>query len=316
MFGGNNQNPRRPIGVAVTGTGVVLAQASRPGTDASAGYTLAAQASAPLDASIKPGDAGYDAALADAITAALKQDRFVGKQCVSAMPAESLRYKNVRLPKMPEHELPQAVAWEAKERAAHAGPSATQYYFAGEVRQGHDIRCEVVLLTAPQPAVDAHVRGLTMAGLKPEAIEANAAALARAATPCGQTNFILQVGEHALEAVIAQGERVLLNKLLPASDGIAQADHAELAREIGLCLRYHSVTFRGEKPGRLFLAGQAAPETLVQAVRDALAIDVLPLGDAMPGTLGPEPRRIDTCSAVAAGLSLRTPSAQTQRGAA
>ncbi len=316
MFGGNNQNTRRPIGVAVTETGVVLAQAGRPGADPSAGYTLAAQAAALFSAAIKPGDAGYDAVLADAITAALKQDRFVGRQCVSAMPAESLRYKNVRLPKMPEHELPQAVAWEAKERATHSGPSATQYYYAGEVRQGHDIRCEVVLLTATQPAVDAHVRGLTQAGLRPEAIDANAAALARAATPCGQTNFILQVGEHALEAVIAQGERVLLNKLLPASDGLDQADHAELAREIGLCLRYHSVTFRGEKPGRLLLTGQAAPEPLVQAIRDALAIDVLPLGEAMPDSTGTPGQCLDTCSAVAAGLSLRSAAAQTLRGAA
>jgi hypothetical protein len=55
---------------------------------------------------------------------------------------------------------------------------------------------------------------------------------------------------------------------------------------------------------------------LVRAIRDALAIDVLPLYEAMPASAGTPGQRLDTCSAVAAGLSLRRAAAQTLRGAA
>ena len=311
MFGGKTNKTRAPIGVAVTPTGVYLAQVDRAGAPGTPGaYTLAASASALLPAGITPSDTGYDDELARTVTTALMSADFKGRAAVSAMPAESLNYKNIRLPQMPDTDLSKAVAWEAKERAAPGVPTANQFYHAGEVHQGQDTRCEIILLSAQQAQVDAHIRGLTQAKLRPVAIDATAAALARATALSDETHCILHLGDRTIEAVIAQGPRVLFNKLIPAEDIGPNADN--LAREIGLCLRYHSVTFRGNKPGRVLLAGQPAPEPLLAAVRETLAVEVSPLHNPFNGTAA-EPLG---AFAAAAGLSLRDTPAQAKRGAA
>ena len=47
----------------------------------------------------------------------------------------------------------------------------------------------------------------------------------------------------------------------------------ELGREIGLCLRYYSVTFRGQRPGKLrLLGGEAADPMLLGVLNAALSL--------------------------------------------
>ncbi|MFI4859736.1 MAG: type IV pilus biogenesis protein PilM [Phycisphaerales bacterium JB063] len=315
MFGGKNKNSRRPIGVAVTPSGVRLAQVS-PTVD---GYALSAAAFAPLPPVTKPGTTHDSKTLGHAITTALKQADFTGKQSVSAMPAQSMRYKNIRLPKMPESELAQAVEWEAKERIALGEPASVQFYNAGEVRQGQDKRCEVVLLAAKQSAIQAHVQALTQAGLEPIAIDATGGALARLSAPTGDVTFTVNLEPRHVEVVIASQGRVLLNKLLPVGEGdLASADLPELAREIGLCLRYHTVTFRGEKPEQILLAGEPAPQALLDAMSAALGLPSATFDQAGILTPAPSLRAQPPLNpwAIAAGLSLRGHAVQTQRGAA
>jgi len=265
---------------------------------------LSASARAPLPEGAAPGKPGYDEQLAHAIGQALKQAPFSGKLAVSAMPASSLQYKNVRLPKMPEPELGPAVAWEAKERVVLGEPAAVQFYYAGEVRQGQDARCEVILLAAKQSWVDEHLRGIVGAGLTPVAIDATGAALSRSVTRGDETTFTIYNDTTHLEVVIAQAGRVLLDKLLPVGhDGLSGQDPAELAREIGLCLRYHSVTFRGERPEQVALRGAPMPAAVTDAIASALGLELVGAGD-------------DGAFAVAAGLSLRAQDTETKRGAA
>jgi type IV pilus assembly protein PilM len=49
----------------------------------------------------------------------------------------------------------------------------------------------------------------------------------------------------------------------------------QLAKEISLCFRYYSVTFRGSRPGRvIFTGGEAHEATLLNALRRQLAVDI------------------------------------------
>src|SRR5438045_7899881 len=49
----------------------------------------------------------------------------------------------------------------------------------------------------------------------------------------------------------------------------------ELAREIALCLRYYSVTFRGQRPGKLrLLGGEAGDAQLLSILAGALPVPV------------------------------------------
>lgn len=317
---GRGRQHKHPIGVEVTLGGVRLAQA----VTGESGHELVAAAQADVCDGLGPGDAGWEEALGEAIAAALRQAKFSGKACVSAMPATQLQHKNVRLPKLPPAELAGAVQWESRERINLGEPAAVEFYDAGEVRQGDDIRHEVILLAAKQASVESHVASLVRAGLEPVAIDATGAALARACCDtrrdsgtADETSLIIHANERSLEIVIAQGQRVFFNKLIdcgPAGLGGAAID--DLTNEVALCLRYVSVTFRGQRPQRMILAGR-----FHEALRLALTASVgVPVEDAASfAHLSPGRAELSDGLGrwlITAGLSLRHDDAQTKRGAA
>ncbi len=84
----------------------------------------------------------------------------------------------------------------------------------------------------------------------------------------------------------------------------------DLGREIGLCLRYHSVTFRGHRPARVRLAGGEGCDTQVQAVLNSVlpipAEAGKPLMSVNTEKMKPEDRRgTMTEWSLAFGLGLR-----------
>lgn len=84
----------------------------------------------------------------------------------------------------------------------------------------------------------------------------------------------------------------------------------ELAREISLCLRYHSVTFRGQRPSRLRLIGGEALDPQLQSVlSSALPTPVeaaRPLLSVDTSAMGKSDRRDRMCEwTVAFGLALK-----------
>ena len=85
----------------------------------------------------------------------------------------------------------------------------------------------------------------------------------------------------------------------------------ELAKEISLCFKYFTVTFRGKRPARVHFTGGEAYENMLQAaLRRQLAVDIKvarPLVDIdVDGTYFASDRRKDYCEwAVAIGLGVR-----------
>ena len=98
----------------------------------------------------------------------------------------------------------------------------------------------------------------------------------------------------------------------------------ELAREIGLCLRYYSVTFRGARPSSVLLCGGEACDTqLAQLLGELMDTQVtvadplagIELGSARSAFGNPGQPMADWC--VVTGLALRSPAGQREeRGAA
>jgi len=96
----------------------------------------------------------------------------------------------------------------------------------------------------------------------------------------------------------------------------------DLGKELSLCLRYYSVTFRGRRPDYLLLTGGESTEPqLPKLLADAVGVTVQPVQlheriDATPvrHLLGP-PARLSEWS-VAAGLAMWQPSRVMKRGAA
>src|SRR4051794_6556979 len=74
---------------------------------------------------------------------------FSGRRVVAALPREAVFAKNLRMPLIPQHELAAAVRFEAKNIFPFDTTAANvQIMPAGEVRQGIDVRQEVIVLAA------------------------------------------------------------------------------------------------------------------------------------------------------------------------
>lgn len=321
-------------------------------------------------------------AITERIRVAFEEGGFVGRRAVSALPVSDVQYKNLRLPMMPPNELPEAIRWEAAERLNLATDDAEiRYYDAGEVRQGEEVRREIILMAAATGVIDGHLQLLLDVGLQPLAIDAAPGALARLLAThqpgksADDADVLLDVGYHSSKAIIARHGRVIFFKLidiggeqfdqavaerlnislpdaremrrrLQVGHGDNDAGHeqrlfgasrrdtieramfeamrpiiGELARELGLCMRYYSVTFRGRRPEQVLLTGGEATEPqMLRVLQDEgnVAAKVLDPFAAFGGNVA----NLEGCSgalAVAAGLSMRPTTrsqSQRERGAA
>ncbi len=263
-------------------------------------------------------------ALASALQRLIGETGVTATQVVSALPSSQIHFKNLRLPKMPADELAAAVQWEAADRLHLATDKVQiQHFDAGEVRQGDEVRQEIILMAVSNEDVQHHLEVLLAAGLDPVAIETAPSALARAARYCGpagreestdgEATALIDIGHSSTKVLVARHGRVLFFKTIELGgaqldDAVAQAmglsladaaelrrnragqsgadepadlvgasrreniaralqeavrgPLAEIGREIQLCLRYYSVTFRGRRPEQAFLVGGEATALL------------------------------------------------------
>ena len=73
--------------------------------------------------------------------------------------------------------------------------------------------------------------------------------------------------DHVIRDTVAFG--------LAVAAGLSAAEKGELAREISLCFRYYTVTFRGRHVDRvIFAGGEAYENILLNVLRRQLAVDV------------------------------------------
>lgn len=353
---------RLPIGVDLGARHVRAAQLSRWGRR----WRVSAAGVRLLPADLPVASPEHLAAQASALKDILASTPFKGRRAVSALPSSLVQYKNLRLPPMPPHEQRTAVEWEAADRLKLGQKFQIQFYDAGEVRQGEELRQEIVLLAAPNDAVEQHVALLVDCGLELDAIDAAPGALARWAAAAGphepedaqlildlgatgssvlicrhgRVTFFkrIELGGHHLEEAVAhslstttvEAAVILAHRArdpqaaaatLPGAsrrEGAAKAIGdavrpvlTDLAREVGLCLRYHSVTFRGHKPQTALLTGGGAGDPLLpQVIVQETGMTALPLGAGAAVDFTQMDEAVLAASApstwaVAAGLSMR-----------
>jgi len=265
--------------------------------------------------------------IGEAIRQLRKEKDFKGRAVCSAISGSKLGIKNIRLPKMAELDLHEAVLWEAKERFGYeVAPEQLGYLLAGEVRSGNEVCEEIIMLAVTTETVNEHLAILTAAGLRPMHIEPEPVALFRVyermlrrQSDEHAVSVILDIGRHDTHVVIARGDQIVFIKNIDVGgDALNQAvakkfnlgyseavelrrkaaspetcqnesrkdgsfiDHdslewslqdairgelESLAKEISLCLRYCTVTFRGLRPTRVTLCGG---ETYYESVRKLL----------------------------------------------
>jgi type IV pilus assembly protein PilM len=264
-----------------------------------------------------------------AVRELLSRHGFKGRRVVYALPMSQIHIKNIRMPSMSELQLNSALMLEAQQRfeLPDITPDQMGFLNAGEVRQGADIRNEIILMGVPGGIIEEHLSLLGDMGLSPEHIEPEPVALFR-----GMNRFlrrqddenvvsvVVDVGVSATRVIVARGRRIVFLKSIdiggvvaahlnlscveanelrmrvmkeqsrqPREGGDApEPDHGtselrespretkdalrwsmfdavrgeveSLAREIALCLRYCSVTFRGLRFASVTFTGGEAYE--------------------------------------------------------
>ncbi len=299
-----------------------------------------------------------------AVRELLQTGRFRGRRVVSCLRTDELAVKNVRLPQMPEQELRRAVLWEARERFGFEVDGERLHYLrAGQVRQGGQMREEVILIAAAPDTLAGHLDMLSEMHLSPLHIGAEPVALLRAyrrrlrrAEDESTVSVLVDVGLGGARVVVARGQQALLiksielggrtfNEAVGQALGLSYAEAAHLrrrrafrsrpsgeqmpadqvewsifdavrgsvealAREISLCLRYCSVTFRGLRPAEITLTGGEAYDPAVAKLLgqclDCRCVVGRPLeGVEISGVdLGEDRRSVLTEWSVATGLAL------------
>jgi type IV pilus assembly protein PilM len=259
---------------------------------------------------------------------------------------------------MPEVELASAIDFEARTVFPFSAESAvTRFIRAGEVRQGNELKQEVIVFGAPRDPIDRIVEVVHRTGFAVASIDLPACALfrcvdrfVRRAADQSEVHVMLDIGCHRTTVIIGRGRDLGFVKTIdigvePINEAVAaklsiSVDEARqlrrrlaepgrppdsvasavydivrtvlepLGREIALCLRYYSVTFRGQRPAqiRVYGGGGTDPQ-IIDALSAALTIPVTsgrPLsGIACSDTLDDTPNAPLSEWAVAFGLGLR-----------
>ncbi len=328
----------RPIGLDIGHNSIKMIQLAINGEQIS---VLAAD-KIRIDAAVKEDEQARRDFVVSAIKQMLERGNFQGRNAVACVPSGKLRITSLRLTETQEDGIEQALRKEVVQRfGLDPEKDAMDYVVAGSVRQGNDVKNELILLATDHETIKRHIETIEQAELKPVAIDTIPCALFRSferslrrqedwnctsvfidVGSCfttvvfgrgGQISFVKQIPiggddfiqEAATKLGVSTDEAEMLRESLRVEEGAlaskqASANHKlsdngqkldtstqqmivnaisavseDLAREISLCLRYYTVTFRGKRVRRATIAGGGAYEDiLLNVLRRQLTVEI------------------------------------------
>jgi type IV pilus assembly protein PilM len=294
-----------------------------------------------------------------------RQGGFLGRRIAIALPRELVQVKNIRMPVMPEAETAEAARFEAQQvlDGVRLDTHEIRVVPLGEVKQGGEVRQDVLLLAVRRDDVDALVEQWHAVGFEPASIDFEPAAIYRAVERFvrrrddeSEVHALIDVGHRRTSVVIGRGRELNFYKAVDIGgqhlnaavaktlglsidearslrarlaataneaatpgdeDPVRQAVYdtlrpgvEQLGREVGLCLRYFSVNFRGRRPTRVRVVGGTSNDPAVlRILASALPVPIdvgVPITNADLTRLRPADRTTALAEwTVAFGLSLR-----------
>jgi type IV pilus assembly protein PilM len=267
---------------------------------------------------------------------------FLGRNVVSCLPSDKLKITSLRLAETEKYSIEQALRREVAHRfGLDPDKDSMDYMVAGSVRQGDEVKNELILFATDNETIKEHIATLEQADLRPVAIDTIPCALFRSFERSlrrqedrdrtavfvdvgsrfttvvfgrgGEISFIkqIQIGgqkfikEIATKLGINVSEAEMLQETLRVDPGllslksdIPEQEHDEnwhnidmssrqamidavsavaedLVKEISLCLRYYTVTFRGKRVERaVFAGGGAYEDILLNILKRKLAVEI------------------------------------------
>jgi type IV pilus assembly protein PilM len=295
-----------------------------------------------IDADINNDEQSRRSFVVSALKRMLANSSFQGRNVVSCLPSDKLRITSLRLAEAEQYDIEQALRGEVAHRfGLDPDKDSMDYMVAGSVRQGDEVKNELILFATDNETINNHIATLEEAELKPVAIDTIPCALFRSFERSlrrqedrdrtavfidvgsffttvvfgrgGEISFVkqIQIGgekftrEIATKLGINIGEAEMLQEALRVDPDLLslKSDQAEqvpnenlqdidmstrqvmvdavsavaedLVREISLCLRYYTVTFRGKRVERaVFAGGGAYEDILLNILKRRLAVEI------------------------------------------
>jgi type IV pilus assembly protein PilM len=295
-----------------------------------------------IDAGINGDEQSRRIFIISAINRMLASGSFQGRNVVSCLPSDKLKITSLRLAETEGYDIEQALRKEVAHRfELDPDKDSMDYMVAGSVRQGDEVKNELILFATDNETIKNHIATLEEASLTPVAIDTIPCALFRCFERSlrrqedrdrtavfidvgsrfttvvfgrgGEISFVKQIqiggqkftNEIAAKLGVNVGEAEMLQEALRVDPGLfsMKSDKSEqapvenyhnidmstrqvmvdavsaiaedLVREISLCLRYYTVTFRGKRVERVVFAGGGAYEDiLLNILKRRLAIEI------------------------------------------
>jgi type IV pilus assembly protein PilM len=280
--------------------------------------------------------------IVSAIKRMLAKGKFQGKDVISCLPSGKLKITSIRLAEADIESIERSLRKEAAQRfGLDPEKDAMDYLIAGSVRQGEEVKNELILFATDSVTIKDHIEILEEAGLRPVAIDPIPCALFRSFRRSlrrqedrERTVVFVDVGSHFTTVVFGRGTEISLVKQIQIGGDrfiqqiaaklgisvseaetlreslrigkktsslkldttesqvveeeqeidastrnlitdVASSVAEDLAREISLCLRYYTVTFRGSRVERaIFAGGGAYEDILIDVLRRQLVVEI------------------------------------------
>jgi type IV pilus assembly protein PilM len=177
--------------------------------------------------------------------------KFRGRNAVLCLGPSQLFVHNLRIDKSALNQLDTVVRQEVGPRLPYPlDQTELRYVEAADVRQGDTVRREVIVLACHRPVLDRMLQTVEDAGLRPVAVEVEAAALVRCykaqyrrEEDFNQRTLFIHVGNSMTAILIAQGDDVLFLKYVDIGgchldDAVAR--HLNMSASEAWALRRHN----------------------------------------------------------------------------
>lgn len=209
-----------PIGVDFGSDSVRMAQVE-PGADGE--FNLVAAGRADVPPHVRADPAAKLAFFAEAVRDLLAQGSFRGRRAVLSLPASAMTIQHLRVPKMDDAALKQALPWECRGRLPYDPTHALlRHLVAGDVFADGEPRHEVIVMAAQRQWVDGFLAAAAKAKLDVVGMNVEPRATAdcfgqvyRRRADAEAVNLFVDIGCAASRAVVAKGGQILFARSVP-----------------------------------------------------------------------------------------------------
>ncbi|NLW86560.1 MAG: pilus assembly protein PilM [Planctomycetes bacterium] len=154
----------------------------------------------------------------------LRSNGFVGRKVITSLSCEDLCIKSIRMAAMPDAQMHAEIMREAASRFGfEIARDQIAWLNAGQVRQGAEVRNEIILLAVKPQVIADHLSLLSSVGLKPQHIDAEPIALFRAFERMLRrkadeqaVTVVVDIGSRSTRVIVARGREVVFIKNIDA----------------------------------------------------------------------------------------------------